>query len=91
MPSKEQEDERSVATDDDSSNAAGQLKKIIFATATSQAIVLRLRRKESPDSTEQCTGEEPGVPVQTGITDSATENDLNPYPSPQVEKGRMEG
>ena len=29
--------------------------------------------EESPDSTEQCTGEEPAVPK--GIRDSATEND----------------
>jgi len=49
--------------------------------------------KESPDSTEQCTGEEPGfVPIVIGAeTESATENDLNPSPSPLVEKGRMEG
>jgi hypothetical protein len=49
--------------------------------------------KESPDSTEQCTGEEPGfVPIVIGTeTESATENDLNPSPSPLVEKGRMEG
>jgi len=36
----------------------------------------RLRRKleeESPDSTEQCTGEEPGN--ARALTDSATEND----------------
>jgi len=31
--------------------------------------------KESPDSAEQCTGEEPG-PDLSG-TESATENDLN--------------
>ncbi len=30
--------------------------------------------EESPDSKEQCTGEEPGVPMKIGITDSATEN-----------------
>jgi|KBSSwiS6_1023812.scaffolds.fasta_scaffold13921_2 hypothetical protein len=53
----------------------------------------RLCVKESPDSTEQCTGEEPGfVPIVIGAeTESATENDLNPSPSPLVEKGRMEG
>ena len=34
-------------------------------------------RKESPDSTEQCTGEQPGPDCRRG-TDSATENN---YPS----------
>ncbi len=45
--------------------------------ATGQAIASRLRREEeSPDSTEQCTGEEPGL-TSVG-TDSATENNLIP-------------
>ena len=47
--------------------------------ATNRAIVSRLRReKESPDSTEHCTGEEPGISTDAEkyveITDSATEN-----------------
>ena len=52
-------------------------KLINFVTATSQAIVLMRIRKESPDSTEQCTGEEPGVHpelVEGCATDCATEN-----------------
>lgn len=32
------------------------------------------REEESPDSTEQCTGEQPGIPIIIGITESATEN-----------------
>jgi hypothetical protein len=36
-------------------------------------------KEESPDSSEQCTGEEPGIPLlypvyNSGVTDSATEN-----------------
>jgi hypothetical protein len=32
-------------------------------------------KEESPDSTEQCTGEEPGIRLQNNrVTESATEN-----------------
>jgi hypothetical protein len=75
---------RIETTGDDSSNAAGYII-CIFAIrffeifATSQAIASRLwREEESPDSTEQCTGEEPGSDLSE--TDSATENNLTPQP-----------
>jgi len=47
--------------------------------ATSQAIAPTLPvGEESPDSKEQCTGEEPGASINTeryvGVTESATEN-----------------
>jgi hypothetical protein len=52
---------------------------VYFCNATSQAIASALPvEEESPDSTEQCTGEEPGD-VKTS-TDSATENNLTPQP-----------
>ena len=42
--------------------------------ATSRVIAPLQDGEESPDSAEQCTGEEPGVLVKAGATDSATEN-----------------
>jgi len=42
--------------------------------------------EESPDSTEQCTGEEPGS--ATAGTDSATENNLTPKPLSTRWRGR---
>lgn len=54
-------------------------ERFIFADIT--RLSLPFGEEESPDSTEQCTGEEPG-PGKTG-TDSATEN----YRPPLVDKG----
>ena len=36
-----------------------RLKRLILLFATSQAIAFVYSKEESPDSTEQCTGEEP--------------------------------
>lgn len=55
--------------------SANDLKWAIFAV--SYKLGYRFpprRREESPDSKEQCTGEEPGIQGQPWITDSATEN-----------------
>jgi len=64
------------------------LPRFFEIIATGRVIAPRQDRgEESPDSAEQCTGEEPGVPVKSGATDSATENNLNPVPSPHCEAG----
>jgi hypothetical protein len=51
--------------------------------ATSRVIAFRyLRKEESPDSIEQCTGEEPGMDIssdEVSVTDSATENDYHRF------------
>jgi hypothetical protein len=48
---------------------------LYFCIAVNLAIVSRLREEESPDSTEQRTGEEPGVSKEA--TESATENNYH--------------
>ena len=42
---------------------ANYLNVLYFCITVNSAIVSRLREEESPDSTEQRTGEEPGVPL----------------------------
>ena len=50
------------------------------------------RQEESPDSTEQCTGEQPGISTNAekyvGVTESATENN---YSASGREKMKMWG
>jgi len=80
------------ATGENNSNSAGLIKSIIFAPLQARLSLQltdassRDEGEESPDSTEQCTGEEPG-PDFSG-TDSATENN---YPDANREKGENVG
>jgi hypothetical protein len=55
----------------------GRFKKLSLPFATSRVIASFNKEEESPDSAEQCTGEEPGVSMKIGITDSATENNYS--------------
>jgi len=62
----------------------------IFAVATSQAIVSILSGRKVRTA-------QSNAPVKSRLSDenrerdSATENNLNPFPSPQVEKGEWKG
>ena len=62
------------------------LRSCIFASAslknitTGRVIALLFCKEESPDSIEQCTGEEPGMDISSdelSVTDSATENNYH--------------